>query len=308
MKKAKKLYPKKKEQELIAGIKTPFFPRYDTLEAAENAVREFESKSEGKRFEYDDDEPKNEDDESQDSNSLREENMTDNVINQNIEDFTELEEEEGMVSATEASRMLDQMRRNEAEDDEFEKAFRAVMQDSIENAGKQSSLSSKAVDVNMARPAVLPKPKNVFSRFSADEEEDTETAQKGIAFKLLSRDNKGKVETRQLLIPEENQISLRLAKAEAARREARLRLKQQVLNLDSQFEDEELDDAVDSRKALLSIFNLKDRANAVKDSAASPGQQQTEARDMGLSDFLAESNAAAMRRFKSNFHASKSGR
>ena len=291
----------------MSGIKTPFFPRYDTLEAAEIAVREFETKSDGKRYECDEDEAKNEDNESQDSNSVLEDNTTDNLLNEKEEDLNEYEDEEGMVSAVEASRMLDQMRMNEAEDDEFEKAFRAVMQDSIENAGKQSGMSSKAVDVNMARPAVLPKPKNVSSRFSADDEDEIDTSQKGVAFKLLSRDNKGKIETRQLLIPEANQISLRLAKAEAARREARLRLKQQVLNLDSQFEDDEMDE-VDPRKALLSMFSVKDRQASVKDSTASPGPQQTEARDMSLSDFLAESNAAAMRRFKSSVHSSKSGR
>ena len=287
-------------------IRAPFFPRYDTLEAAENAVREFETKGDGKRYEYEEDEAKNEDNESQDSDSLREDNVTDNLLNDKDEDLIE-DDDEGMVSAMEATRMLDQMRRNEEEDEEFEKAFRAVMQDSIENAGKQSGLSSKAVDVNMARPAVLPKPKNVFSRFSGDEEDEVETAQKGVAFKLLSRDIKGKIETRQLLIPEENQIAMRLAKAEAARREAQLRLKQQVLSLDSQFEDEDLDD-IDSRKAVPSVLVSKDRHVPGRTTATSPGLLQTEARDMSLSDFLAESNAADMRRFKSSFHSSRSGR
>lgn len=297
MKKTRKLFPKRKEHEIADGIKGPFFTRYDSFEAADSAVRDFENRKETKRDEFDEDEQQNRDTISEDNESFSEDRIAENLLNEKGEEMVEFEEE-GTVSTEEAGRILEQMRRNEAEDDEFERAFRAVMQDSIENAGKQSGVSSKTVDVNMARPAVLPKPKNVFSRFSETDDDDAEIPQRGVTFKLLSRDNKGKIETRQLLIPEENQIALRLAKAEASRIEARLRLKQQVLNLDSKLEDEESDEG-DTRKAPLFSVASKDRNIVAKNSFVTG--QPTEARDLNLSDFLAESNAADMRRFKSNF-------
>ena len=46
-----------------------------------------------------------------------------------------------------------------------------------------------------------------------------------VAFKLLSRDTRGRVETRQLLVPEEAPMAVKLAKAEAAMRLEKQKLK-----------------------------------------------------------------------------------
>ena len=50
-----------------------------------------------------------------------------------------------------------------------------------------------------------------------------------VAFKLLSRDTRGRVETRQLLVPEEAPMAVKLAKAEAAMRLEKQKLKVNLL-------------------------------------------------------------------------------
>lgn len=56
---------------------------------------------------------------------------------------------------------------------------------------------------------------------------------KKIAFKLLSRDQKGRIETRQLMVPEENEMAVKLMKAGAEQRIEKERLKQRVLEINS---------------------------------------------------------------------------
>jgi hypothetical protein len=70
-------------------------------------------------------------------------------------------------------------------------------------------VSSKAGDVNrMVIPAALPKPKNAF-RTTEEEDEEVEGGgggsgaaggKKGVMFRLLSRDSKGRFETRALQV------------------------------------------------------------------------------------------------------------
>lgn len=54
-----------------------------------------------------------------------------------------------------------------------------------------------------------------------------------VAFKLLSRDNKGRVETRQLMVSEENPMAVKLAQSEAIFKEERQRHKEKLLQLHS---------------------------------------------------------------------------
>lgn len=104
------------------------------------------------------------------------------------------------------------------------------------------NVSSKNNDVNkMVIPAVLPKPKNY--RLPADDDDqpdDTPTmgtgmggpGGRGVTFKLLSRDAKGRFETRQLLVPEDNKMAVKLAKSEEALRIEKQKLKERVLQID----------------------------------------------------------------------------
>ncbi len=87
---------------------------------------------------------------------------------------------------------------------------------------------------------MLPKPKNVASR-SLDDDDDEDGAgstPRGIPFKLLGRDTKGRIETRQLLVPEEAPMVVKLLKSEAALRLEKQRLKEKVLQIESLTEQE----------------------------------------------------------------------
>lgn len=55
----------------------------------------------------------------------------------------------------------------------------------------------------------------------------------GVIFKLLSRDSKGRFETRQLQVPEGNQMAIKLLKAEEEQRIERKILKEKVLQIQS---------------------------------------------------------------------------
>ena len=80
---------------------------------------------------------------------------------------------------------------------------------------------------------MLPKPKNVSTRSFDDSLTSEEPAPRGMAFKLLGRDSKGRVETRQLLVPEEAPMVTKLLKSEAERRLERQRIKEKVLQIES---------------------------------------------------------------------------
>lgn len=56
---------------------------------------------------------------------------------------------------------------------------------------------------------------------------------KAIPFTLLSRDTRGRFEARQLLVPKENTIAVKLSLAEEAQRREKEILKQRVLELES---------------------------------------------------------------------------
>lgn len=102
-------------------------------------------------------------------------------------------------------------------------------------------MSSKNNDVNkMVIPAVLPKPKNYRLPVDDDQPDDTPTmgglmggpGGRGVTFKLLSRDAKGRFETRQLLVPEDNKMAVKLAKSEEALKIEKQKLKERVLQID----------------------------------------------------------------------------
>jgi len=66
-----------------------------------------------------------------------------------------------------------------------------------------------------AQPPCCPRSRSAEDDDLADEpeEEDTRRAAPTVAFKLLSRGPRGRIETRQLLVPEEAPMAVKLAKA-----------------------------------------------------------------------------------------------
>jgi len=88
--------------------------------------------------------------------------------------------------------------------------------------------------MNTSSLAVLPKPKNSLKL--GDQSENSS----GKIFKVLSRDSKGRVETRQLLLEEDNSLALRFQKAEEASRVEKKLMKEKVLRLESMNYDEDV--------------------------------------------------------------------
>jgi hypothetical protein len=156
--------------------------------------------------------------------------------------------------------MLEKLRIAE-EDDDFEKAFKDVMTASVSAAS-----NVKFNDVNrMAIPASLPKPKNAFRPTltmgddpaddeQANERQDGKTGR--VAFKLLSRDTKGRFETRQLLVPEHNPMAVKLVRAEEEMRQEKRRIKEQILQLESLSEIAEFEGGGEVSSS--GVFGLRD--------------------------------------------------
>ena len=128
------------------------------------------------------------------------------------------------------------------------------MQESVETAKGNASAGARGVALErMAIPAILPKAKNIYAsaptivlssagagadeESAGNEEEETEEAvglpkAKVMPFKLLSRDLKGRVEARQLLVPKESGMVARLLKQEEAQRQEKQRIKEKTLEFD----------------------------------------------------------------------------
>ena len=158
------------------------------------------------------------------------------------------DDEDDATAEEEALARIIQAQRSEVEEEEFDKAFKAMMMESLESArGGASSGMPKTGDVDrMALPAVLPKPKNVSRMISNDASSDSEdyendepitTKAKPIAFKLLSRDQRGRIETRQLMLPGENPLALKQAKAVEEVKNQREKVKEKVLKLHDDADD-----------------------------------------------------------------------
>eukprot|EP01038_Epipyxis_sp_PR26KG_P009687 gene9687-13040_t len=242
--------------------------------------------------------------------------------------------EEEAASEREARKMMEKLRIAE-EDEEFEKAFKNIMQESVSSAP-----TAKSVDITkMAIPAVLPKPKNSFPLYRGSGEDDDgmdddgDNKPKGLAFKLLSRDSKGRVETRQLIVSEENQMAIRLMKAEEAQRIAKQQLKERVLHLESLTAENEVDGldpstnqqyfgqrdtytappppaiSANTMNQNPRVFNrnnnqnngIQVNTNIYRNRGGRRGDDMRKPADsLNLDEFLAESSAAEMRKLTSN--------
>ena len=246
-------------------------------------------------------------------------------------------EGDGEISREDASRLAER-RREVEEDDEFEKAFKTLMLESVEAVKPSGAilLKSGAVD-RMAIPAFLPPPKNVIKakgrmedEESGDSSEDddsdnerggyektTPAPVKTMSFKLLGRDTKGRVETRQLLIPEETKIAKKLLHTDEQRKLEREKLKEKVLLYESmQAADGQNRGGSASNATPVQYLGGRDhfagrgpnqrgvestRWQASERSAAAVVQGEAATVPTGntlnLSGFLAESSAAEARRY-----------
>lgn len=245
-----------KEKEVEVVFKEMLLPRYETFDAVNAVISSLESAAVGtsvvaeeaqehededdeadgargatkqrsdSRGSIDDDDGDSDDDGSDEGSSDEESEDGDEEEQKQKEE----DEENERLSNQRAAQLLEKMRAKEA-DDEFERAFKSLMSESVESA-KVLGTSKATVDINrMAIPAVLPKPKNVLRSFQEDDDE--EEAPRGMAFKLLAKDGKGRIETRQLMVPEEAPMAIKLQKAEAAARAEKQRLKEKVLQMES---------------------------------------------------------------------------
>jgi hypothetical protein len=87
---------------------------------------------------------------------------------------------------------------------------------------------------------ILPKPKNVINpddmaENDNDNDDNSSSRQPApkMAYKLLARDNRGRVETRQFLVPQSAQMCVNLAKAEAEMKLEKQIIKQKTLQIES---------------------------------------------------------------------------
>jgi hypothetical protein len=86
---------------------------------------------------------------------------------------------------------------------------------------------------------VLPRPKNTIAAFRWSDEDPNQDINKSansdkvMKFSLLSRDTKGRVETRQLLVPKENPMAVKLMQAEEEMRLEKQRIKERTLQINA---------------------------------------------------------------------------
>lgn len=102
----------------------------------------------------------------------------------------------------------------------------------------------------MAIPAVLPKPKNILRPYPASIASrqavgDDGAASVGVVFKVLGRDAKGRVETRQVMLPESNNLVVKLQKSEEISKMEKQKMKEKVLLLESMSAENEMDEESD---------------------------------------------------------------
>jgi len=189
------------------------------------------------------------------------------------------------------------------------KAFRAVMLESVESV--RSSGPVKSSDLSkMALPAVIPKAKNI------DDDNDSKKSSVlqggGIAFKLLSRDSKGRMEARQLMVPEDNDIAIKVAKTVAVMNEEKQQLKQRVLQINALTEEQgqmvgdDVDVTADYFDGVAYDGEKKTHTNSSRGRGRGHGSHpylrktNKVSETMSLDQFLKESDMAEQKRWAEN--------
>lgn len=298
----------------------PHFVKYDTYEDVQVAIKAIEAKMATHTCPTAEEDDPEEDDEDE----LVEDAAAED---ENQEDDDNGDDEEDAAAEEEALARIVQAQRSEAEEEEFDKAFKAMMMESLESArGGASSGLSKVGDVDrMALPAVLPKPKNMPRMISGDVSSDSEdydndepetVKAKPIAFKMLSRDQRGRIETRQLMLPGENPLAVKQAKAIEEVRNQREKVKEKVLKLHDDADDtlvgEPLDQygAPSSRHATPAVKEEKAHGRSGRIAGDRPSnivvvqkvsnEPHQSANTLDFDGLLRESAAADARRFQNS--------
>lgn len=190
----------------------------------------------------------------------------------------------------EEAHALEKLRRAE-EEDEFDKAFRNMLQDSISSAKSVA----RGVDTGkMAIPGVIPRPKNLVNikQFVNNSDSDSDGSGssddgsdggyrrkaapkvKHVPFKLLSRDSRGKVESRALFVPESSTMVTKLQKQESLIKQEKQKMKEMTLQFHEQRLQSNACTQNEDREASLSeIYGVNKNATvAVKPNSAASGE------------------------------------
>jgi hypothetical protein len=269
-------------------------------------------------------------------------------------------EDDAALSEANAATLMAKLRQQEEEDDDFERAFRSAMLESVSSAqrgggegpsagsgsggggglaaaGAGGSRAISGVD-RMERPAVLPKPRNVFqpkvySREGYDDEdsgseEDLDEADAGpgqgagghapvvpqVKFKLLSRDQKGRFETREFSVNEDALMVTRLERANEQQRLEKQRLKETVLRYEKQNltggsgaapvaylgGKDHFSAGRPNQTQLTSTRYQKQSSNESSSDSAAAAAAPMAARTLNLDAFLNVSGQAEVRKFNSS--------
>lgn len=253
------------------------------------------------------------------------------------EDFSPVAEEgdsDAELSEANAAHLMTKLRQQEEEDDEFEKAFRNAMLESVSSAQRGDPIASgtgasasaavggmRVVGADrMTLPAVLPKPKNVMKSIvdEGDSDEEEDCAQKAVTptvkFKLLSRDQRGRYETREFVVNKDAAMVARLEKATEQQRLEKQRLKESVLR----YEEESVSGNGGQRKTTVPVAYLggkdvltstkKNQTPVISTKYVKPKEtldketipSASPRRDLNLNEFLAVSGEADVRKFQND--------
>jgi regulator of nonsense transcripts 2 len=323
------------------------FPRYESLDALQAELDKIQAESpsagaqqgdeddaeaagggdDGDQADEDEDEDGDNAEGGEEAGGDDGEDLEDELARREREEQAELE-----ISEANAARQMAALRQQEQEDEEFERAFRSAMLESVSSAqsggAAMSGGVSRPVAVDrMALPAVLPKPKNAMQFAGADDDEDEDDdnhsgkkvakAPPVVSFKLLSRDTKGRLETRQFAVSKDSEMVVRLEKAGEQQKIERQRLKETVLR----YENASAGAApavpvaylggrdVLSKQAQPYLASSSYRAAPAEQPSAATSSHSAAAAaaiatgagktTLNLSEFLAESSAAEIRRLQS---------
>eukprot|EP01035_Chromulina_nebulosa_P017897 gene17897-23514_t len=207
------------------------FIRYSSIEELQPLIEAMELKiKESFGIAQDENEEEVEDEERESNRSKSNEDDTSEVNDD--DEAQNSDDEDNSFSQFEAAKLLDKLRVAEEEDEEFNKAFKSVMMESIESATRTTASTKADID-RMAIPAVLPKPKNLLRPVISPNQTEVNSGKNGVVFKLLARDTKGRIETRQLCVPDDNNLVVKLQKSEEINRLEKQRIKEKVLLLES---------------------------------------------------------------------------
>lgn len=281
-----------KKGTLASTSESSIFNRYDSLEEVVRLIEEHEAKDKVLLSTQDDEDSDREDNEN--DNEIEKEDE-DNVNNVNEQYVSDAEEEDDSMSELEIARLMEK-KQAEVDDEEFNKAFKSMMMESLESASSRNMGSSKSDVDRMAIPAVLPKPKN-----SLNDAEEINQPKKGVLFKVLGRDGKGRVETRQLLLPQEVSFISKIQQHEEASRLEKQKMKERIIQLNQsnmmeEFESSEGTNAVKpNRKATNRAFDGYNQAFIAPTETVDYSSKK-DGDTLNLEQFLRESTASEIRK------------